>query len=199
MTPAKTIELLKERVEELETLLELNETVPNLYELPVRYTKGKYAKSTTAIVNMLLKRNFVNHDVMALALGCEGKSVDVFMVGARKFLKAHGITIRTIWGEGWSITGADKMRLREILRREECSAEYNATSRGESELKAALPAPVAHVEEVAPVEPPKKVRVKPPITWPDRIPPRHARKARVRWANQILQCLVERVPRQRRA
>jgi hypothetical protein len=102
----------QERIEELETLLELNATMPGIK--PETWAGGKSPKTMTSLMNMLRKNDYVTRERLALAAGIEDKSVDVYMVYVRKFLKQHDIELQTVWGDGYSLSNKDRKKLNQI-------------------------------------------------------------------------------------
>lgn len=75
------------------------------------------------ILGMLLKRNFVSHESLYTVMyghrpECEwpdAKVLDVQICKLRRRLKTYEITIKTRWGEGWSISIANKAKARAVL------------------------------------------------------------------------------------
>jgi hypothetical protein len=75
------------------------------------------------IMGMLLKRNFVSHESLYTVMyghrpECEwpdAKVLDVQICKLRRRLKPFAIVIVTRWGEGWSISVANKVKARAVL------------------------------------------------------------------------------------
>lgn len=106
------LQRLRDRVEELEILLELNETVKT------DVFKGPHRRRVETVAKLLLGRSLVSTGSILLAIGCKvtsEKSAGVYIYYARKALKPHAIEIKNHYGEGWSVTAADKPKLRALL------------------------------------------------------------------------------------
>jgi hypothetical protein len=106
----RRIDRLQERIEELETLLGLND------ELPDNFVTGYRGAPMTALVNLFVRRPLVTCASVASATGYSEGTVKVCMVTVRKMLREQcGIELRNQHGEGWYLTAADRARLREII------------------------------------------------------------------------------------
>lgn len=112
------IDRLKSRIEELEGVLGVDRTYSGRLKESFGVEPG-----LAPILGMLLKRNFVSHESLYIVLYCdrpeadwpEPKVLDVQICKLRKRLKMFGLEIKTRWGEGWSMTVADKVKARAIL------------------------------------------------------------------------------------
>lgn len=110
---------LQDRVTELEALLGVgNDDVSRLM------TVLDATPQQCEMVGFMLKRAVATRTALFIALfgarpECDQpdmKLIDVQMVRVRSALKAIGIDVQTAWGSGgWSIRGADKVRLRAMM------------------------------------------------------------------------------------
>lgn len=114
----KEIDRLRDRVEELESMLEINEPLPAWV-----YTKIKHHRRCVGLVlNLLLANKMVSYDKIGIVLSKDGKqltrsTIDVYSHRARKFLRECGIEMRNVWGEGYYLLDDDRTKLRELLGR----------------------------------------------------------------------------------
>jgi hypothetical protein len=89
------------------------------------------------IMGMLLKRNFVSHESLYTVMyghrpECEwpdAKVLDVQICKLRRRLKPFEIAIVTRWGEGWSISVANKVKARAVLDPQNAAATAAADTR----------------------------------------------------------------------
>jgi hypothetical protein len=112
------LQTLRDRVEELERAVGVDQGLTTR----LRIAFG-IEPALAPILGMLFKRNFVTHDSLytvlyAGRLECDWpqpKIMDVQICKLRRKLKRFGIVIKTQWGEGWSMSVADKAKVRAVL------------------------------------------------------------------------------------
>lgn len=118
MTTASEVQALKDRIEQLEEVLGID-----------RSTTGRIREALgidpihAVIVGVLLSRKFVTRDGLYTVLyGArpeaewpEEGQLDVLMCRLRPRLEAKGLTVETKYGEGWSMSKADKAKLNAML------------------------------------------------------------------------------------
>lgn len=113
------IEMLRAENEALrEEITRLKEALGQAVDLPV------YLGLTTSearVIGVLLAREAATKDTIMASLYRDGakdeaeiKIVDVFICKARKKLAPFGITIETVWGQGYRMTPPMKAKLREL-------------------------------------------------------------------------------------
>jgi two-component system cell cycle response regulator CtrA len=111
------LQLLRDRVEELERLLGLSqEKRDELFRL--RLTPGR-----TAMLSLIYRGNLIRKEAALEAIygarpECDQpdiKIIDVMLCAIRKRLKGYGITIENQHGIGWFMTPANKQKLRDLL------------------------------------------------------------------------------------
>lgn len=115
---------LRDRVEELERFLGVDRTLTNR----LRSAFG-IGPDPARILGMILQRNIVTHEAMYIVVygarpDCDQpatKILDVQVCKTRKALSGHGIKIKTHWGEGWSMSLADKAKVRARLALVDCA------------------------------------------------------------------------------
>jgi two-component system cell cycle response regulator CtrA len=79
--------------------------------------------SQAAIFGCLYVRPIANRETLIQAhevtVGCnrdsDPKVIDVQMVHLRKKLRPHGVEVKTIWGQGYTMPAASKLRVREMF------------------------------------------------------------------------------------
>jgi two-component system cell cycle response regulator CtrA len=115
---ATELQRLRDRVEELEALLGVDRSIVgrirDAFNIEPRHAQ---------IVGMLLSRDFVTRDGLYTVLYGDlpekdwpnDKILDAQICKLRPRLVPFGIEINTKWGEGWSMTKADKAKVRAIL------------------------------------------------------------------------------------
>jgi hypothetical protein len=115
---ANELQLLRDRVEELEELLGMGPSV-NAKIVALGFTRAE-----ASVLGLLLKREgCVSRDFLWTALygsRAEGdqphdRLVDVWIMKCRRKLKRFKVEIVTVWGSGWLISKDDKSRLREQI------------------------------------------------------------------------------------
>lgn len=112
------LERLRNRVDELERVIGVDRSLAS--RLRAAFGLDPNEAST---LGMLLNRNFVTSGALFTVLfaarpDCDWPAprvTDVYICKLRKKLKPRGITIKTHWGEGWSISVADKGKTRAAL------------------------------------------------------------------------------------
>lgn len=101
------ISQLKTRIRDLETLLGINEIVPHhVYGL---------SPCEASTLSLLLKRDFVGHDVARRAVSRDaesGRYAAVHVASIRRKLGDLRGCIQTSWGNGFFIEAKDKPRIR---------------------------------------------------------------------------------------
>jgi hypothetical protein len=116
-------ERLRDRLEELEGLLGVSRPLPP--SLPSRIGGRNWSRpSCWRLLNFLIARRYVTRDGVVIALHDRGgdripdaKIVDIWICHLRRFLKLHGIEIRTHWGEGWSLSREMKEKAKALVKR----------------------------------------------------------------------------------
>jgi hypothetical protein len=130
------LQRLRQRVEELETLLEIGEQ-----HIPPGFRCGFPSSNRTGIIAaLLIKREIVTRDTIQLAIGTsenESDSTPVYIAALRKFLRPFGIQIKTAWNTGWYLEPEDRKRLSELLETEK-SQHQEMMERRKAEEAAAL-------------------------------------------------------------
>jgi hypothetical protein len=115
------LEHLRNRVDELEELCGLRETIPPSVIENYRRRDGTVcisARRLTVILQLLLKREMVSVQAILLAIGGDRTGdtvVGVMLVAVRRFLRDHSINLKNHRGEGWSLPADDKRKLRELI------------------------------------------------------------------------------------
>lgn len=115
---ADNVQRLKDRIEQLEEVLGVDRSATGR----IREALGIEPRHAQ-IVGMLLSRNFVTRDGLYTVLfGAlpdsewpEETELDAKMCRLRPKLQKFGISIETKHGEGWSMSRADKAKLRRII------------------------------------------------------------------------------------
>ena len=110
---------LRDRVEELEMLLGKDTSLAS--KLCAAY---QIEPEMADVLALIFNRNFVSHQSMFTVLfgarpDCDQpdpRVMDVQICKLRRKLRPYGITIKTQWGQGWSMPVASKDRLRAMLR-----------------------------------------------------------------------------------
>jgi hypothetical protein len=103
---------LRERIEELEDLLGLTETVPTTV-----FT-GHHRARLEMVAKLLLARELVSKTAIILAIGGADRSeatAAVYVSYLRKQLAERDIELRTEWGRGWRLDVANKAKLRALI------------------------------------------------------------------------------------
>lgn len=116
---SETEQQLQDRVQELEALIGVgNDDVSRLL------TVLEATPQQCEMIGFMLRRAVANRESMFTVLfgarpECdkpEIKLIDVQMVKVRGALQKVGIEVKTAWGSGgWSISGADKAKLRAMM------------------------------------------------------------------------------------
>ena len=112
------LQRLRDRIEDLEALLGLDRKIASRLRDAFMIT---LAQAET--LGFMLRRNFVSHDALYIAMygarpECDWPEIrilDVHVCHLRAALKKHGIAIKTKWGEGWTISPADKAKVHAVL------------------------------------------------------------------------------------
>ena len=122
-------ERLRDRLEELEGLLGVSRPLPPV--LPARIGGRHWSRPACwRLLNFMIARGQVTRDGALIALrDCgadrtpDAKIVDVWIYHLRRFLKPYGITIRTHYCFGWSLSREMKEKATALVKRlEEDSA-----------------------------------------------------------------------------
>src|SRR3954447_23452497 len=111
-------QLVRDRVEELERVLGVDRSLTSRLRDVFGLEPG-----LSPILGMLMKRTFVSHSSLYTVLyagrpECDwpsAKVMDVQICKLRRKLRKHGVSIETRWGEGWSMTMADKAKVRTVI------------------------------------------------------------------------------------
>jgi len=115
---ATELERLRDRVEQLEQALGVDRSLTSRLRTAFGLEPG-----VAQVMGMLMKRDFVTHDALYVVLYAarpecdwpDARIVDTQISRPRRALRRHGITIRTQWGEGWSMSPADKARVHAVM------------------------------------------------------------------------------------
>ncbi len=94
---------LRDRVEQLEELLGFNEAPPAVRP-----------RRVGVVLGLLARREMVSKSTVRLALDSEDMSdrqVDVYVSGARKWLRGHGFTLQVEYGKGWYLPARERAAL----------------------------------------------------------------------------------------
>jgi hypothetical protein len=105
---------LKQRIEDLETLLEIGKE-----KLPVILGPDARSRSRSSLIaELLLTRKFVSKDAVMLVLGAGDRDDNlsaVYICRLRSYLSQYDIKIQTVWNKGWFMKSEDKAKLRAIM------------------------------------------------------------------------------------
>jgi len=112
------LQRLRDRIEELEQILGIDRSMTTRLRAALQITKDQ-----ARVLGMLLSRNIATHESLYIALygarpDCDQpqfKILDVQICHLRARLKRHGIAVKTHWGEGWSVSPADKIQVRQMM------------------------------------------------------------------------------------
>jgi two-component system cell cycle response regulator CtrA len=112
--------LLRERVDQLETLLGWRMPAPLAFSL---------TPSEAKVFGVLMQRDLATKKLILGTLygdrpdgGAEDKIADVFVCKIRAKLKRFGVEIETVWGTGWRMSPATKELVREMMQSEGLAA-----------------------------------------------------------------------------
>jgi two-component system cell cycle response regulator CtrA len=109
-------DLLREKVAALEEIIGLKINVPLIFGLTAHEAK---------LFGVLLKRELVSKDTAMTALyglradveEVEIKIIDVFICKIRKKLESFGITIETVWGQGYRLSAQARDKANSYLEK----------------------------------------------------------------------------------
>jgi hypothetical protein len=112
------LQRLRDRIDELEQVLGVDRTLTNR----LRGALG-ISRDQARMLGVLIGRNVVTHEAMYTVMygarpECDQPSLkimDVQLCKLRGRLKPHGITFRTLWGEGWQMPMEEKAKVRALL------------------------------------------------------------------------------------
>jgi hypothetical protein len=103
---------LRERIEELEDLLGLQEKIPSAV------FKGPHRARLETVAKLLLARELVSKTAIILAIGGADmveQTAAVYVSYLRRQLAERDIALRTEWGRGWRLDVANKAKLRALI------------------------------------------------------------------------------------
>jgi hypothetical protein len=112
------VQRLRDRIDELEQILGVDRSLANRLRGALCISRDQ-----ARMLGMLLSRNVVTHEAMYTVMygarpECDQptmKIMDVQLCKLRGRLKPHGITFRTLWGEGWQMPMEEKAKVRAKL------------------------------------------------------------------------------------
>src|ERR1035437_10557905 len=112
------LQRLRDRIEQLESLLGLDRNIAGRLRDAFMITRAQ-----AETLCFMLRRNFVSHEALYITLygarpDCDQpdpRIMDVQVHHLRTALRKHGIALKTRWGEGWTISPADKAKVRAVL------------------------------------------------------------------------------------
>ena len=112
------LQRLRDRIEQLESLLGLDRNIAGRLRDAFMITRAQ-----AETLCFMLRRNFVSHEALYITLygarpDCDQpdpRIMDVQVHHLRTALRKHGIALKTRWGEGWTISPADKIKVRAVL------------------------------------------------------------------------------------
>lgn len=114
------IEELDEEVRQLRALLALEADLD--WHRRTHARLPSLARAPRTLLRLLLERPVLSHAHARLALtpagtegGPESNVVSTYLVHIRAALRRHGITVRTMWREGYYLDATDRAALRELL------------------------------------------------------------------------------------
>ena len=109
---------LRQRVEQLEELLGLDETIQPHFLKSIHTHRGR----VEVVLKLLVARQMISEYAIGLAIGRDELSrttASVYIHFARKALAAHGLDIiKNDWSRGWYVASEDKPKLRALMRGE---------------------------------------------------------------------------------
>lgn len=114
------IERLRDRVEQLEDILGIGNTVTKQLSATFGLTQCQ-----AKILGILLNRSMATKDAMYFALYGDRPESDQpqsdavvrkHFVGLRRSLKPAGVEIEAIYGQGWKLGSEHKAKLRELMQ-----------------------------------------------------------------------------------
>lgn len=114
---ANELQLLRDRVEELEELLGLSREKQHVF-WRLKLTPTQRAFISLLYYGGLLRRHAVFSALYGARLECdqpEEKILDVVLSKARIELSLHGICVQTQRGVGWFMTMDNKLKLRALI------------------------------------------------------------------------------------